>query len=122
MSGGNIGGVWIAYDLSAAGNNNCGGVYEIADDNTGTWPAAQVALDCGGSTSAKVTANFRWVSPSGSQLTCVFINKNDGSGGYYIICGASQSSANTCALGIAPGIGAGATVTSPGDTWRFVPS
>lgn len=121
MSGGTNGGVWIAYDLSAAGHSNCGGVYQIGTDGTGTWPSVQVALDCGGNTGAGVTANLKWVYPSGTPLTCVFVNFNDGSNAYLVVCGPSQSTAGTCALGIASSIGNGATVTSPGDTWRFVP-
>lgn len=112
---------FITYDLTVSGAGSCNGVYQIAVDNSGRYPQAQIALDCGGSTNAKVTANFRWISPSGTPLTCVFLNLNNGAGNFDPFCGPTQSAASTCALAAAATI-PGSTVSSPGDTFRFVPT
>ncbi|KAJ7624381.1 hypothetical protein FB45DRAFT_1030537 [Roridomyces roridus] len=113
----------MANDLTAS-YAGCQGVYQMFIDNPASapsYPSANIALNCNGQIGNTIIAPFAFVV-NGQQLSCVLLNKNDGSGSYYTICGPSAAAATTCAMNARQAvIGTYPQSTLSTPTYRFHP-
>ncbi|KAF8199218.1 hypothetical protein K438DRAFT_1583339, partial [Mycena galopus ATCC 62051] len=93
-----VGSHYIANDLSTS-YAGCQGAYQIALSTIQAQPGlieATIALNCNGQAGNSIVAPFNIVV-NNQQVECVLLNKNDGSNGYFHICGATAAAATTCA-------------------------
>jgi hypothetical protein len=88
---------WLALD--ASDGKKCKGVYRIVDTTPlpGTLMDLNVALDCGGKTGGGVAAPFKFVLDGQKFGGCSLTSFNDNLGGYYLLCGPSQTVVDDCA-------------------------
>ncbi|KAJ7614864.1 hypothetical protein FB45DRAFT_936253 [Roridomyces roridus] len=113
---------YVANDLTGA-YNGCNGVFQVVEDTPAAgFPDAQISLNCNGQSGNSVDASFTF-SVNGQVLQCTFINKNDGSNTFFIICGSSAGVANTCAasaMAALAGTYPAAYLSTP--SWTFLPN
>ncbi|KAJ7614851.1 hypothetical protein FB45DRAFT_1109055 [Roridomyces roridus] len=113
---------YVANELSGA-YSGCNGVYQVVEDTPAAgFPDAQITLNCNGQSGNSVDASFTF-SVNGQVLQCTFINHNDGSNAFFIICGSSAGVANTCAasaMAAVAGMYPAAYLSTP--SWTFLPN
>ncbi|KAJ7636563.1 hypothetical protein FB45DRAFT_1138282 [Roridomyces roridus] len=95
---------YVAEDLTYVGTG-CAGVYSIGLGLPTAGPNfvdAHIAVDCNGQ-QGKVATPFNFVV-NDQQLLCILLNFNDGTNGYYTVCGPgpTNDAAAWCAIELLP--------------------